>query len=86
MLIARNVLDIAPDAVVYDMPLIPRPSITSIPSVASDADAAYQLLLLCIYFLRQFPRWSGPWVLVNAWAIFDRSSEHPARRLHRKQQ
>jgi hypothetical protein len=77
MLIARNVLDVAPDAVVYDMPLIPKPIITRIPLFASDADAAYHYLLLCIYFLRQFPRWSGPWVLVNAWAIFDRSSEHP---------
>ena len=77
MLIARNVLDIAPDAVIYDMPLIPKPIITSIPLFASDVDAAYHYLLLCIYFLRQFPRWSGPWVLVNAWAIFDRASEHP---------
>jgi len=76
-MIARNVLDIAPDAVVYDMPLIPRPAITDIPLFASNADGAYHFLLQCISFLRRYPRWSGPWVLVNAWAIFDRASESP---------
>jgi len=76
-MIARNVLDIAPDAVVYDMPLIPRPAITNIPVFASNADGAYHVLLQCISCLRQHPQWSGPWVLVNAWAIFDRASESP---------
>jgi hypothetical protein len=76
MLIARNVLDLAPDAVLYDVPLVP-PRITQDLVFAADAHAAYVALLQAIGFLRQFPRWSGPWVLVNAWAIFDRASEHP---------
>jgi hypothetical protein len=77
MLIARNVLDIAPEAIVYDMPLIPKTVIANIPAFASLADSAFHFLLLSIAFLRLFPRWSGPWVLVNAWAIYDRASEIP---------
>jgi hypothetical protein len=76
-LIARNVLDIAPDAVVYDVPLIPKPAIADIPIFASGANAAYQVVLLWIKLLRTLPRWSGPWMLVNAWAIYDRASEMP---------
>jgi hypothetical protein len=76
MLIAANVLDIAPDAVLYDVPMIPA-RITNIPVFTSTAHWVYLLVLVLIGFLRQFPRWSGPWVLVNAWAIFDRFSEQP---------
>ena len=77
MLIARNVLDIAPDAIVYDYPLIPTPVIPKINVFASDANAAYLCLLYWIERMRKLPRWSGPWILVNAWAIFDRASEDP---------
>ncbi len=77
MLVARNVLDIAPDAVVYDFPLIPKPVIANVNVFASDATAAFLCLLYWIGRLRTRPRWSGPWVIVNAWAIFDRASEVP---------
>ncbi len=76
MMIARNVLDVAPDAVLFDVPLIP-PRITQPLVFAANAHAAFVALLQAIGFLRRFARWSGPWVLVNAWAIFDRTSEHP---------
>ncbi len=76
MLIARNVLDLAPDAVLYDVPLIP-PRITNIPVFASDANAIYLAMILVIPWLRTEPRWAGPWVVSNAWAIFDRASEVP---------
>lgn len=77
MMIARNVLDIAPDAVVYDVPLIPAPVISKVPVFASTANAAYRMLLVQIELLRKFPRWSGPWIFVNAWAIYDRATEEP---------
>ena len=77
MLVARNILDIAPDAVVYDVPLIPKPAIDSVPLFASTANACYRALRLWINLLRTRPRWSGPWIFVNAWAIYDRSSEAP---------
>ena len=44
------------------------------PSLAS-AQAVFNRMLTDIQFLRQFPQFSGPWVLVNPWAIFDRRSE-----------
>ena len=34
-------------------------------------------MLKHIVFLRQHPKFKGPWVLVNAWAIYDRRSEPP---------
>jgi subtilisin family serine protease len=77
MLIARNVLDIAPDAVLYDVPLIPKPVISSVPVFASNAHAVYDTLFAWIRVLRNHHRWAGPWVFVNAWAIYDRSSETP---------
>jgi subtilisin family serine protease len=74
MMIARNVLGAAPDAVLYDVPLIPS-RITNIPVFVSGAEAVFGLLRQWIDFLRQWEQWSGPWILVNAWAIFDRASE-----------
>jgi Subtilase family len=76
MMIARSILDLAPNVVLYDVPLIP-PRITSVPVFASTADAVYRVLIVLIALLRTLPRWSGPWILVNAWAIFDRASEWP---------
>jgi hypothetical protein len=74
MMVARNVLDAAPQAVLYDVPLIPS-RIVDIPVFVSDAQAVFELLQLWIEFLRHWPRWAGPWIFVNAWAIFDRASE-----------
>jgi hypothetical protein len=72
MMIARTILDLAPDAVLFDVPLIP-PRITA--GFLSSAHAAYIELLAKIWLLRPNQRWAGPWILVNAWAIFDRSVE-----------
>jgi hypothetical protein len=76
MMVARNVLDIAPNAILYDVPLIPERIVNVLP-FASDAHAIYCVLEVGITFLRLLPRWSGPWVILNAWAIFDRASETP---------
>ena len=76
MMVARNILDLAPHAVLYDVPLIP-PRITNIPAFVSTAQVVYQIITLLITLLRLQPRWSGPWILVNAWSIFDRSTDTP---------
>jgi hypothetical protein len=74
-MIARNILDIAPDAKLFDVPLIPdrisRPEV-----FASTAHATYQAVLDDIN-LRKKGDPGGAWVLVNAWAIFDRTGENP---------
>jgi hypothetical protein len=75
MMIARTILDLAPDAVLFDVPLIPERITASFFSGLSSAHAAYIKLLLQIWLRRPYPRWSGPWILVNAWAVFDRSVE-----------
>jgi hypothetical protein len=74
MMIARSILDLAPNAVLYDVPIIP-PRITNIPAFISKAQAAYLVLIVLIGILRQQPKWSGPWILVNAWAIYDRRTD-----------
>jgi len=75
MMMARNILDIAPEARVFDVPLIPdrisRPHI-----FASTAHATYQAVLDEINRRRKGDP-GAAWVLVNAWGIFDRSGEEP---------
>src|SRR6266403_156583 len=56
MMIAHNVLKVAPDALLFDLPLAP-PRIANIQAFLSLADAAYQRLLIDIADLKlgQFP-------------------------------
>jgi hypothetical protein len=70
LMIARNILDIAPAARIYDLPLLP-PRITNIPVFLDEAQAAYNSMLNDVY------QRGGTWLLVNAWAIFDRRTEVP---------
>ena len=74
-MIARNVLDIAPTAVLYDFPLVPPERIADVDVFAHEAQVAYDVLLRTIAILRLFERWRGPWIVVNAWGIVDRRSE-----------
>ncbi|MGH7155276.1 MAG: hypothetical protein ACREF3_15230, partial [Acetobacteraceae bacterium] len=75
LMMVRNIHDAAPNANIWDMPLIP-PRIWDIGVFIHDAQAAFGQMLSDITFLSGFPQWSGPWVLVNAWAVYDRRSEH----------
>jgi hypothetical protein len=77
--IVRNILSIAPDATVWDLPLIPQ-AITDIPSFVSDAQSAFETVRFDIARLRRTGQAAGPWVIVNAWGIFDRASESPTHR------
>jgi subtilisin family serine protease len=76
MMIAHNILKVAPEAKLFDLPLAPPDKISNIQAFLSFADAAYLQMLMDIdlWKLGSFP---GPWILVNPWGIFDRKSEHP---------
>lgn len=78
LMMVRNILDAAPDATFYDVPLLP-PRISNVTGFVADALGAFTQLLVMIAFLRRLgvKPWNGPWVIVNAWSIFDRTTEHP---------
>jgi hypothetical protein len=76
MMIARSVLNLAPAVRLYDVPVIPPSNPAVIPVFISSVHAAYESLLHEI--LRRRPlaaQWNVPWVLVNAWGIYDTSSD-----------
>jgi subtilisin family serine protease len=74
MMIAHNILKVAPEATLFDMPLVPT-KISNIQAFLSFADAAYSKMEIDIgLWATKFP---GPWIVVNPWGIFDRKSEHP---------
>ncbi len=75
-MIARNVLDLAPEVTLYDVPIIPS-RIQTPNFFASHAHAVIQSVIDRIRVLRQQGDPAQPWILVNAWAIFDRASEQP---------
>ena len=75
MMIARNLLAVAPKVTLYDLPLIPG-RITDITRFLSDAQAAFQRVLDDLRG-RCSKAKDERWVLVNAWAIFDRTEEYP---------
>ncbi len=75
MTIANNILKVTPAAKLFDLPLVPV-KISNIQAFLSFADAAYQKVFMDVARCRlgQFP---GPWIIVNPWGIYDRSSEFP---------
>jgi hypothetical protein len=76
MMVAREILDLAPDARLFDVPIIPsriRPVLTAVDRIY----AVFELLRLVVAILRNIPGFKGPWLVVNAWAVFDRSDEEP---------
>jgi Subtilase family len=74
MMIARSILDLAPEARLYDVPAVPLTPLP-VPVAVSTMHAAYDNLIHVIHQRRLLPRWSGPWVLVNAWGVFDTSTD-----------
>lgn len=82
-MVARNILDIAPQARIFDCPLIPQsvsglpPQIENLPAFLGSAFAAWLEILLTIAGYKATGRFPGPWILVNAWALYDRSIEFP---------
>lgn len=76
MLVARNILSVAPGVRLFDCPLIPS-RIEDVEVFLSSAEAVLEWVHLWISFFRLAGIFPGPWVIVNAWAIFDRSTEIP---------
>lgn len=76
MMVARAILDLAPRARLFDIPIIPA-RIRPVLSTVDEFAAVFELLRLLVAILREIPGFKGPWIIVNAWAVFDRSDEIP---------
>lgn len=76
MMIARNVLRTAPDVSIFDCALLPE-HISDIGQFITVAYSAYTQMLADIANWQQTGARSTEWVFVNAWAIYNRHSEHP---------
>ncbi len=75
-MIARDILRVAPTARLYDCPIIPTPAIGAMSSL----DNVYMFTLaaaaLCDCIAIPLVAASDqPWIFVNAWAVFDRSTD-----------
>jgi subtilisin family serine protease len=77
MMVARNVLSVAPKARLFDLPMLPSRIGNIREYFLSTADAAYRRMLQGIRDYKNSGRFPGAWVLVNAWSVFDRRSENP---------
>jgi subtilisin family serine protease len=74
MMIARNILSVAPDAKLFDLPIAPR-KISDIPAFLSQVDAPIRLMLQDIEYGRGPAARSGSWILVNPWGVHDTRSD-----------
>jgi hypothetical protein len=77
-MLARNVLKVAPDAAIYDLPIVPQ-DINDSEKFLSTVHAAFDQVLETIEGLqsRDEDQWRRPWVFVNAWAVYNTRGEHP---------
>jgi hypothetical protein len=73
----RNVLAVAGTARIWDIPLIPE-RITDKKTFLAEALVAYSVALAEIALNAGQQRFSGSWIFVNPWALFDRKGEVPA--------
>jgi hypothetical protein len=73
---AETVLSVTPDANIFDLPLLPS-HIIDLGGYLAWAAGVYWLLSFQIPWLRQFPRYQGPWVLCNAWAVYNLADDPP---------
>ena len=71
MSMVRQILSVAPDALIFDYPILP-PRITNVPTFLGEIEEAYQYLLADVAIRK------GRWVAVNAWSTFSRAREVPA--------
>jgi hypothetical protein len=73
---AEMVLSVAPNATIYDLPLLPS-DILDLQTYLAWAAGAYWMLNGVIPWLRLFPPFSGPWIFCNAWAVYDLRDDAP---------
>jgi hypothetical protein len=76
-MIARNVLALAPHAMIFDCPLIPPRILGNLPAFLSDAFGALTRIADDIALLGALrPEvFGGRWVIVNAWSVYDARGE-----------
>ena len=80
-MIARCVLDLAPDAILYDCPLIPAvppggwARIEDMPAFTSEAVKLLQEIDLTIWLQHVLGIDVGSWVFVHPWALYDRRAD-----------
>ena len=77
MMVARNVLSVAPDAKLFDLPMLPS-RIGDLPVFLNRAAVAFRTMLDGIARFKSRGTRPGPWILVNAWSVYDRRTEFPA--------
>ena len=74
-MLVNNILGIARKVRIFDVPIIHPPKIYDISSYINVVDAAYRQILKDIQWFQNLGFFTGPWIFVNAWAIYDRRSE-----------
>nr|WP_256476311.1 S8 family serine peptidase [Siccirubricoccus soli] len=73
-MVARNILAVAPRVRLFDFPLLPD-RITDVLQYMLWAQAQLNIVLASIAAWRALHLVRGPWVLCNAWGIYDRRLE-----------
>jgi len=73
-MVARNVLSLAPQARIFDLPILPD-RITDVLLYLNVVIAAYLWVLTDIQVGGLGSSYPGPWVFCNAWGIYDRRLE-----------
>ena len=74
-MVARNVLDLAPRATLWDAPVLP-PRVTDLDSFAAGAAAVLHAIATVIAFQRVFPiEPKRHWIVVNAWGVATRTAD-----------
>lgn len=73
-MIVRNILSLAPGATIFDCPILP-PRLGNLQTFLSKAHDAYTKLGADIDQYRTNGTRRGPWVIVNAWAVYDTATE-----------
>ena len=71
MMIVNDILAIAPKVTIWDVPLIPPPKVYDIPSFLIAANAVFSQILADILAWQSGGLHTGPWIFMNAWAVYD---------------
>jgi subtilisin family serine protease len=74
-MVVNNIFAVAPRARIFDVPLIPPTKIYDIFSFLHVAHATLHQILHDIKWFQAHGFFTGPWIFMNAWAVFDRRSE-----------
>ncbi len=76
-MIARNILSLAPRAMIFDCPMIPPRIRSNLPAFLSDAFGVINRMAMDIALLALIrPRlFRGRWIFVNAWSVYDPRGE-----------